>query len=246
MVGRKNVQDFLATELSLSLKPEMTLKRVSEGADFLGYIVRPDYVLVRNRVIGNLRTKLRHFRNKMIVEGAIGRNRYTITYLRENIVRNLRQTLASYLGHFKHANTHRLVGNLIEKYGYLKHIFSVGKGYRLIPLYEPTFRPYRLASQYRWFNETYNDYCLFFQVGRFCELYGIQAERYANLFGLKTGKDARGQGKQCGFPMRMLKRFKERALIACQPYIVVAESGYYPSGLKRRVITEILTFNGKR
>jgi len=43
--------------------------------------------------------------------------------------------------------------------------------------------------------------------------------------------------------MRMLKEFKRRSLLACQPYILVAESGYYPSGVKRRVITEIVTFN---
>jgi len=74
----------------------------------------------------------------------------------------------------------------------------------------------------------------------------MQADRYGGLFGLKLGKDTRGLGKQCGFPMRMLKRFKERALLACQPYVVVAESGYYSSGLKRRVITEIVTFNGRK
>jgi len=43
--------------------------------------------------------------------------------------------------------------------------------------------------------------------------------------------------------MRMLKEFKRRSLLACQPYILVAESGYYPSGVKRRVITEIVTVN---
>jgi len=46
-----------------------------------------------------------------------------------------------------------------------------------------------------------------------------------------------------GTPMRMLKEFKRRSLLACQPYILVAESGYYPSGVKRRVITEIVTVN---
>lgn len=241
---RDAIEDYPARELSLTLKPEMTLKRVSEGADFLGYVVRPEYVLVRNRVIGNLRVKLRHFRNKMIVEGVVGRSIYSIIYLRENTVRDLRQTLASYLGHFKHADTHRLIKNLFERYDYLRNIFSVGKGPRLIPLYEPPFKPHRLASQYRWFQETYKDFCIFFQMGRFCEFYGTQAKRSVSFFGLKKGEDSRGLGAQCGFPMSMLKEFKRRALLACQPYVVVAESGYYPAGLKRRVITEIVTFNG--
>jgi len=240
---RGAIEDYLAGELSLTLKPEMTLKRVSEGADFLGYIVRPAYVLVRNRVIGNLKTKLHHFRNRIMVQGAVGRNRYAIAYLREDIVRELRQTIASYLGHFKHANAHRLITNLFQKYDYLKDIFSVGKGPRLIPLYEPLFEPHGLASQYRWFQETYKDFCIFFQMGRFCEFYGMQAKRFSSLFSLKKGEDSRGLGAQCGFPMRMLKEFKRQSLLACQPHVVVAESGYYPSGLKRRVITEMATFD---
>ncbi len=61
----------------------------------------------------------------------------------------------------------------------------------------------------------------------------------------KPGKDTSGLGKQRGFPIRMLKRFKERALVARQPYVVVAKSGYYSSGLKRRVIKEKLELNGR-
>jgi hypothetical protein len=49
-------------------------------------------------------------------------------------------------------------------------------------------------------------------------------------------------GKQSGFPIKMLKRFKRRALHAHWQYIVVAESGYYTMGLKR-IITGILTFS---
>jgi len=244
LLNQKNaIESFLATELSLTLKPEMILKRVNEGADFLGYIVRPKYVLVRNRVVGNLKMKLRHFRNKIVVQGAVGGNRYTIMYLREDILRELRQMLASYLGHFKHANAHRLIEQVVQNYGYLNNIFSLGEGYRLIPLYEPPVKPHRLANQYRWFQKTYNDYRLFFQVGKFCEFFGTQAERCSSLFGLRLREDSRGLGTQCGFLLRMLETFKNRALRAGQPYAVVAESGYYPSGLKRRVITEILTFN---
>ncbi|MBI4848583.1 MAG: hypothetical protein HY808_08440 [Nitrospirae bacterium] len=46
-------------------------------------------------------------------------------------------------------------------------------------------------------------------------------------------------GMQCGFPIRRLKEFKGKALNAGVPYVVVGERGYYPSGLKKRMITEI-------
>ncbi len=62
----KQIGSFLKERLALDMKPDFTLTRVSEGANFLGYIVRPDYVLVRNRVIGNLRARLRHFEEEIV------------------------------------------------------------------------------------------------------------------------------------------------------------------------------------
>lgn len=278
---KKHIEDFLQRRLTLSLKKEFKLRRVSEGADFLGYIVRHDYVLVRNRVIGNLSDKLNHFRNRIVVEGAIGKNKYTIVHMREDTIQELRQTLASYLGHFKHANAHNLTKSLFEKYPYLKYIFTplespacnggdeiefllertrglmpngedfltgftLSESDKLVPLYEPPFCPPNLKVQYLWFTERYREYCIFFHVGRFCEFYGDCAEKFASLFGIKMAKETRGMGRQCGFPIRMLKDFKKKALLEGQAYIVVAERGYYPTGLKRRVVTEILKFKKGR
>lgn len=62
---KEKIGEFLEKRLALELKREVTLKRVSEGANFLGYIVRSDYVLVRNRVIGNLKARLREFEDEM-------------------------------------------------------------------------------------------------------------------------------------------------------------------------------------
>jgi len=154
-------------------------------------------------------------------------------------VRQLRQTLASYLGHFRHADAFRLTRRLFEKYEYLKDIFSLDDEGRLSPVYEPPFEPATLRGQYKWVTGSYGDYCIFFQVGRFCEFYGPQAERYCRPFGLKLEEGKRMPGIQCGFPVRYLKEFKEEAFQAGMPYVVVGERGYYPSGLKNRVITEI-------
>ncbi len=173
--------------------------------------------------------------------------------LREENVRQLRQILASYLGHFKHANAYKLTRSLFEKYAYLKDIFTVNNEGRLIPLYEPPFEPANMWRQYRWAVEQYGGHCIFFQVGKFCEFYGEQAERYGRFFGLTpltptslrapTVGSHKGRGRntgmQCGFPVRYMKEFKAKALNAGVPYVVVGERGYYPSGLKKRIITEI-------
>jgi len=276
LAAREKIGAFLKERLSLEMKPVITLKRVSEGANFLGYIVRPDYILVRNRVVGNLKSKLRQYEAEMVERGVINQaikplllnceippslpfpnpenfrdslakrgegrfsnQEYLRIHLREEKVQKLRQTLASYLGHFKHANSYRLIRGLFEKYRYLKYIFAVDDNGCLLPLYEPPFEPETLRGQYTWAAKQYCDHCIFFQVGSFCEFYGAQAERYGGFFGLKPQTGTRMNSTQCGFPVRYLRDFKKKALQAGLPYVVVAERGFYPAGLKKRVVTEI-------
>ena len=79
-----DIATFLKNELDLELNTKKTIIRpVSDGIDYLGYIVRPFYILVRRRVVNNLKQK--------IYDGTLNRQSYV-----------------SYLGHFKHANAYRL------------------------------------------------------------------------------------------------------------------------------------------
>jgi len=88
---RGRIDEFVAQQLKLQLHPERRkLLPVSNGIDFLGYIVRPGYVLVRKRVINNLKAKLKMFASVNINPEKI------------------KAVISSYLGHFKHANTYRL------------------------------------------------------------------------------------------------------------------------------------------
>ena len=81
---KKEIDLFLKNKLGLKLNTTKTIIRpVSNGIDYLGYIVRPSHILVRRRVINNLKQK--------ILNGTVNK-----------------QVYASYLGHFKHANTYRL------------------------------------------------------------------------------------------------------------------------------------------
>lgn len=240
---KTSIGEFLSKKLNLELKRECTLKRVGEGADFLGYIVRPDYILVRKRVAGNLKSRLNGFQKGMVVKGVAGGRKYTIIHLRDRIVAGLRQVASSYLGHFKHANAYKLAMGLFEKYSCLNKAFLLDNGSKLVPLYEPPFVPCGMKGQYRWFLKKYGGNCIFFQVGKFFELYGYQADRYAGILDIKTVRETRGM-RGGGFPVRMLKSMKRRMLLAGEPYIVVAQQGYYPHGLRKRVITEMLTFEG--
>lgn len=48
---RERIAEFLRTHLALELNPRQILAPVANGVDFLGYVVRSDYRLVRRRVV---------------------------------------------------------------------------------------------------------------------------------------------------------------------------------------------------
>jgi len=94
---KEEIRMFLKQKMDLDLNDKKTVVRpISNGIDYLGYIVRPFYILVRRRVINNLKQK--------IFRGLATRESYM-----------------SYLGHFKHANAHRLkikIKNMIKIAGW--------------------------------------------------------------------------------------------------------------------------------
>ncbi|MBW2591852.1 MAG: group II intron reverse transcriptase domain-containing protein [Deltaproteobacteria bacterium] len=88
---KTEIETFLKTQLGLDLNErKTTINPVGNGIDYLGYIVRPFYILVRRRVINNLKHKIR-------------------------AGRLTRESLMSYLGHFKHANAYKLKQNIKMK-----------------------------------------------------------------------------------------------------------------------------------
>jgi retron-type reverse transcriptase len=120
------IERFLESRLKLKLHPRRRkLRTVSNGVDFLGYIIREDYILVRRRVINNMKARLRYF------EAALGRKR--LQKYAPKILGNLRQSIQSYLGHFRWANSYRLVEKLAEE-KVIKQYFAI-RNYRLIPKY---------------------------------------------------------------------------------------------------------------
>lgn len=95
---RSKLESFLMDRLRLQLHPKRhKLLLVSSGINFLGYIIRHNYILVRRRVINNLKQKLQTFRMSVVKD-----------------TKKLQATIASYLGHFKHANSYRLISVLLK------------------------------------------------------------------------------------------------------------------------------------
>ncbi len=116
----EEIREFLESELKLTLNYRLIkLRPASDGIDFLGYIVRKDYILVRRRVINNMDRKLKYF------------EQYGLKGLDNEMLEGLRNSVQSYLGHFKWANSYRLRENLLKR-KVISDYFKM-KGYRLTP-----------------------------------------------------------------------------------------------------------------
>jgi len=117
---QEKIKEFLESELKLELNARRTkLQQVSNGIDFLGYIVRKDYVLVRRRVVNNMDRKLKYF------------ERHGHTGLSKETIEHLRASVQSYLGHFKWANSYRL-REKISKRKIIADFFKINE-YKLVP-----------------------------------------------------------------------------------------------------------------
>jgi len=96
---KERIEVYLDKYLALSLRADSRLKKVKEGLDFLGYVIRPHYTLVRNRVVQNYKQKKAQYLNKYeALQGTMG-------LVEIKVFLSLQ---ASFASHIKHANSYRL------------------------------------------------------------------------------------------------------------------------------------------
>ncbi len=249
---KNRIADFLRDRLAIHLKLGSKIHRISEGSDFLGYIIRPDYVLVRRRVVNNLKYKLALFKEKMVsivtVGAGCGRSdrgcaaiKSNITYQKITLDRfkvvELRQVLSSYLGHFKHAQSYQLVNSLFEKHAWLNFIFryeNEGIRERYVPKNE--FRS--LRSQIRFFRCLLEGMVIFCTMGKFIETYDNDARFMQNVLGGKLQKGFRGMKVALGFPVSRKNAYISKAL-ANGYSVAVLEEGAHGKWIKHRYVSAV-------
>ncbi|MBC8236663.1 MAG: group II intron reverse transcriptase domain-containing protein [Helicobacteraceae bacterium] len=97
------IQEYLKSELGLELRVDTKLKKHSQGLDFLGYIIRENYILTRRRVVNNFKQKkARYLENYETQKGKMG--------LEE--IKQFLSVQASFVGHIKHANSYNLMNKV--------------------------------------------------------------------------------------------------------------------------------------
>jgi len=96
---KKEIEKYLLNELDLKLRDDFKLKKVNDGLDFLGYIVRPEYILVRKRVVNNYKQKKAIWLNKFEKNRGFSYEEF----------KKFQSIQASFKGHLKFANSNRLL-----------------------------------------------------------------------------------------------------------------------------------------
>ena len=120
---RDKVNDFLKENLKLELSlKKQKIQPLEKGIDFLGYFVKPDYILVRQRVAKRLKDKL--YQLSQVSDSKFHIPDYKILAM-----------INSYYGHFKHAFSFNLRKDIYENHlGKLKENFLPAQNYSFLKI----------------------------------------------------------------------------------------------------------------
>ena len=231
------IEGFLAEHLRLRLNEGATrLNPVSCGINFLGYVVHPDHRLTRRRVAGNFRERLEEARDLLVAHD----DRAGITTYRfdHDVLEKLLATLNSYLAHLAKASSHRLLAALLDEHPWLTAYFEVHDR-KATRTWKTPCGFSRLADQYGWFRRSWPAAVLFFQVGRYFELYGRDAAWASQALGLKLQEPRFRRIPRVGVPARLVDQYMTKALAAGKSVMKVAETGYPLYCLKERQSTRL-------
>lgn len=232
---REAIVSFLQQRLRLALRDEGKLAPISNGMDFLGYIVRPHYRLVRRRVVTHMQHRLQAY-SKMIVQ----HNGQTYNFTPDT-VNAVQATLASYYGHFRHAKSAKLRQAIFSRYPWLPHILFESTKAGICRCDAPASVS-SLASQWRYFHQRYPQHLLLLRVGNTMQAWGQHAQSIANAIhclgrNLVLAKQQQAIGQS--WPVAMGAKIRHRLRVQNLPYAFIDEAGWLKGGMKRRELRQI-------
>ncbi len=238
------VRRFLGARLSLALKEESPdVVPVSRGVDFLGYVVRPHYRLVRRRVVGNLWRRLEGMKVRLVrecrgLEGGAAGGGPTVRSAVLDVARARQEgvvpALNSYLGHFRHARATNTLRRIRDAFPYLEVFVEFCEKKPGVWVARDRFRPPRrfsdLVSQWCFFRRLGRGLLgeralLCLRIGRYYEMFDEDAEVGTGALGLRPLRPRKGFDRRCGWPRRDLERFVGQALTLGRDVVVVEETG---------------------
>lgn len=199
---QRSIEAFLQQQLQLQLKPQTILRSLNAGADFLGFIVRPYYLLVRRRVLANWGSKLKQWRAGVAHSNGLYR-------LPPQRLAQLQSVCASYLGHIQQTSYFSLLDKLLAQMPWFQHFHGLNQG-KLIPRWQNR-KLYRFVAKCRWFLTHYSQHRVWVQKGRHFI-------------------DARQPDRE--YPLLQLHQQLLADRSAARPYAWISEQGYIHRCLK--------------
>ena len=164
------IESFLRSNLGLALNDRRKLRPISDGIDFLGYVVRPEYLLVRKRVVSALRRRLVTTENRL---HALGMAQYAdghrVFVWPAQLISDLQAWLNSYLGHVQRASCIRLVLAIRSRFAWLDEYF-IWKSGKIKIRCSPPAGALRLCQQERIFKRCLPGHVILLRIGRFWKM----------------------------------------------------------------------------
>jgi hypothetical protein len=154
---------------------------------------------------------------------------------------DLRATLASYLGHFKHANSHNLIQSLWQQYPWLSWLFKLTANHQLIPLWQPQ-EVTSLYWQWSFFIKQFPRCFVLLQVGNCVELYNSQAQNMTQVLKLSLSKVRSPFRATFSLPLKKLASLERQLRKLRCNYLLVTEIGYLKSGLRKRALRRLVIY----
>ncbi len=121
---RDKINQFLKENLKLKLSlRKQRIQSLKTGIDFLGYFIKPDYVLVRRKVVNRLKNRLNRVNNENNLD-----------------LEKVLAVINSYYSHFKHAFSFNLRKNIYQEHLVnLQKYFFPDNNYALLKIYDRVF-----------------------------------------------------------------------------------------------------------
>jgi RNA-directed DNA polymerase len=227
---RDNIEDFLHNRLLLEIHPKRRIIRpVSNGADFVGYVVRPSHLLVRRRIVDRCKAAIaRHSRNVFRKEA-----KNVVLSFPPDVYQQLYMTIQSYFGLFKHASSTRLCDSLFARRPWIGLIFQ-RRGARISKRWAFPGKPANLKTQYGYFRRRFRGVILF-QVGKYFELFDRDAIWAKAQLGMKRIHARPRFYARCGVHRLRCGTIVKRLTTAQRNILVVAQNDMPRGHLKDRI-----------
>ncbi len=231
------VREFAAEKLSLQLNGGSRRDGlVAGGVDFVGFIVRPDYMLARRRTLGNLKQKIRKMQSQLVRQ----RGQNTFYKFDFALQQKYLATLNSYLGHLRYGRCYKALNRIWLSNPFLEMYFRFEGG-----KVTDRFRALRrgrltLRRQVQLLHRLFLDEVCIIQVGCFFEIFGKKVIELSQALRLQPLSDWRGWSHACGFHQRLLGAMVVKLVSQRISVIVVRQTGKESAFAKERLPTLLI------